>query len=84
MNMVKRAAAETRPLVCSLPVFEPSDMPRRIARSAVAAKLDPGRLFAMALSGLVALTFVSYAVYAHEWSELSAMRHLGNPPPQDK
>jgi hypothetical protein len=37
----------------------------------------------MTLSGLVALGFVCYAVYAHQWPELSAMRHLGNPTEQN-
>jgi hypothetical protein len=85
--MAKRAAAGTRPPVCSPAVFEPPDTPQpntqRILSSAVAAKRDPGRIFAMAVSSFVALSFVSYAVYAHQWSELSAMRHLGNPPLQN-
>jgi len=37
----------------------------------------------MAVSGFVVLSFVSYVVYAHQWSKLSAMRHLGNPPLQN-
>jgi hypothetical protein len=88
VNMVKRAAAGTRLPVCSPTVFEPSDIPQRntqqVSSSAVVAKRDPGRIFAMAVSSFVALSFVSYAVYAHQWSELSAMRHLGNPPLQNK
>ena len=43
----------------------------------VALTRDPRRIFAMALSIFVALSFVSYAAYVHQWSELSAMRHLG-------
>jgi hypothetical protein len=87
VNMVKRAAAGARPLVCLPPVFEPFDIPkqatRRVSSSAVAAKRDPGRFFAMAVSGFIALSFICYGVYAHQWPELSAMRHLGKPPQQD-
>ena len=83
VNMVKRAAPGARPLVCLSPVFEFSDVPKHAARrassGAVVAKRDPGRLLAMVISGFVALSFVSYGVYAHQWSELSAMRHLGKP-----
>ena len=47
---------------------------------AIAHKPHRARLFAMGLSLLVALSFVSYATYVHQWSELSALRHLGNGP----
>jgi hypothetical protein len=87
VNMAKRAAAGAMPPVYSPAAFEPSDAPRRntqrTSSSVLAAKRDPGRIFAIALSGLVALSFVCYAVYAHQWSELSAMRHLGNPTEQN-
>jgi hypothetical protein len=43
----------------------------------VALTRDPRRVFAMALSIFIALSLVSYAIYVHQWSELSAMRHLG-------
>jgi len=35
----------------------------------------------MAFSVIAALSLVSYATYAHQWSELSALRHLGQTPP---
>ncbi len=31
----------------------------------------------IALSVIAVLSLVSYATYAHQWSELSALRHLG-------
>ncbi len=34
----------------------------------------------MGLSLLVALSFISYATYVHQWLELSTLRHLGNGP----
>jgi hypothetical protein len=87
VNMIKRSAAGARPLVCLPPVFELSDIPKNAAlqasSAAVVAKRDPGRLFAIAISGFVALSLVSYGVYAHQWPELSAMRHLGKPLQQD-
>jgi hypothetical protein len=47
---------------------------------AIARKRHPARVFAMGLSLFVALGFVSYATYVHQWSELSALRHLGDGP----
>jgi hypothetical protein len=47
---------------------------------AIAHKPHPARLFVMGLSLLVALSFVSYATYVHQWAALSALRHLGNGP----
>jgi hypothetical protein len=35
----------------------------------------------MAFSVIAALSLVSYATYAHQWSELSALRHLGQTSP---
>ncbi len=34
------------------------------------------RATAIAFSVFVVLSFASYAAYAHQWSELSALRHL--------
>jgi hypothetical protein len=36
----------------------------------------------MAFSVFAMLSLVSYATYAHQWSELSALRHLGKTSPQ--
>jgi hypothetical protein len=36
----------------------------------------------MAFSVMAMLSLVSYATYAHQWSELTALRHLGNTSPQ--
>jgi hypothetical protein len=47
---------------------------------AIAQKRRPARVFAMGLSLLVALSFISYATYVHQWLELSALRHLGSGP----
>jgi hypothetical protein len=43
-------------------------------------KRYPARVFAAGLSIFVALGFISYATYVHQWSELSALRHLGDGP----
>ena len=36
----------------------------------------------MAFSIIAALSLVSYATYAHQWCELSALRHLGQTSPR--
>jgi hypothetical protein len=36
----------------------------------------------MAFSVIAALSLVSYATYAHQWAELSALRHLGQTSPR--
>src|SRR3984885_11375508 len=38
----------------------------------------------MAFSVIAALSLVSYATYAHQWSEISALRHLGQTAPGKK
>jgi hypothetical protein len=47
------------------------------SRKAITLRYDLGRVAAVTLSVLAALSFVSYTAYAHQWSELSALRHLG-------
>ena len=47
---------------------------------AIAQRRYPPRIFAIGLSLLVALSFISYATYVHQWLELSTLRHLGNGP----
>ena len=51
---------------------------------AVIARYDLGRVTAIAFSVFVALSFVSYAAYVHQWSELSALRHLGEASPANE
>jgi hypothetical protein len=93
VNMAKRAAAGAM----SMPVWsdEETGSPLYAAdRSltsrrrnqhksggAVVLRYDLGRVTAIAFSVFVALSFVSYAAYAHQWSELSALRHLGEASP---
>jgi hypothetical protein len=89
MNMAKRAAAGAMKTSAwsedetHTPFHATDHIPiswrnkQRGSNRTVALTRDPGRVFAMALSIFVALSFVSYAAYVHQWSELSAMRHLG-------
>ncbi len=51
---------------------------------AVILRYDLGRVAAIAFSIFVALSFVSYAAYVHQWSELSALRHLGEASPANE
>ena len=53
---------------------------RHGSNRAIAQRHYPARIFAMGLSLLVALSFISYATYVHQWLELSTLRHLGNGP----
>jgi len=81
MNMAKRAAAgapggvvwsDEKPVSCSpiaIRTTSPRKRPRRLRRT-----------IAIGFCMFVALSFVSYAAYAHQWSELSALRHLGKAP----
>jgi hypothetical protein len=54
---------------------------QRAPRKTMTLRHDLGRLTAITFSVLAALSFVSYAVCAHQWSELSAFRHLGEASP---
>jgi hypothetical protein len=49
---------------------------RKSQRSSAGAR-GPWRATAVAFSVFAVLSFASYAAYAHQWSELSALRHLG-------
>jgi hypothetical protein len=84
--MAKRAAAGAR-ITSVWPDEIDDSRPDRILISpqhgsnrAIAQKRYPARVFAMGLSIFVALGFISYATYVHQWLELSALRHLGNGP----
>jgi hypothetical protein len=95
VNMAKRAAAGA--ISVSVWPDEETDSPfrgtepapvsrinsRYTSRKTITLKYDLARIIAVALIAFAALSFVSYAVYAHQWSELSAMRHLGNPTEQN-
>jgi hypothetical protein len=48
------------------------------SKNVIALRYNPRWALAKALSIFVALSFISYATYAHQWSELSALRHLGS------
>jgi hypothetical protein len=92
VNMAKRAAAGATsmsvwsdektvsrfhvPAVALVPRLN-----RQHASQTIALRYDLGRVTAMAFAVFAALGFVSYAIYAHQWSELSAMRHLGEVSP---
>jgi hypothetical protein len=54
---------------------------QRAPRKTITLRYDLGRLTAITFCVLAALSLVSYAVYAHQWSELSAFRHLGEASP---
>ena len=89
MNMAKRAAAGAMKVSAwsedqtDSPLHATDHIPiswrnkQRGSNRAVALTRDPARFFAIAPSIFVALSLVSYATYVHQWSELSAMRHLG-------
>jgi hypothetical protein len=88
VNMAKRAAAGA--MKSSVRLDDEIDGPPTVqipislrqhgSSRAIAQKRHPARVFAMGLSLLVALSFISYATYVHQWLELSALRHLGNGP----
>jgi hypothetical protein len=90
--MAKRAAAGAT----SMPVWSDEEtgsplyaadripISRRRNPQAVVLRYDLRRVTAIAFSVLVALSFVSYAAYAHQWSELSALRHLGKASPANE
>jgi hypothetical protein len=86
VNMTKRAAAGA--IYVSAQSHEGADGPFRRAnlapvfsrgtsREIIAPKYDLARIIAGSLIMLTALSSVSYAAYEHQWSELSALRHLG-------
>ena len=89
MNMAKRAAAGAMKVSAwsedetDSPLHATDYIPiswrnkQRASNRTVALTRHPARVFAMALSLFVALSLVSYATYVYQWSELSAMRHLG-------
>ena len=85
VNMAKRAAAGAvvRPSgwlenEADSPSFAIDQIPTS-ARKRVSN--DPARSFITGLSIFVTLSFISYAAYVHQWSELSALRHLGKVSP---
>jgi hypothetical protein len=90
VNMTKRAAAGA--MITSVWSEDETDRPsyatdcvpisrrKHSSNDAIALRHHPGRIFAIALSIFVTLGFVSYATYVHQWSELSALRHLGSRP----
>jgi hypothetical protein len=61
----------------------PSDLPA-MSRSNKRQVLGYGRASRtlIAFSVFAMLSLVSYATYAHQWSELTALRHLGKTSPQ--
>jgi hypothetical protein len=79
VNMAKRAAAGAMSISVSLD--EEIDSPFHavnLTRISPRNKLHSlRRAVVIACCALAALSFVSYAAYAHQWSELSALRHLG-------
>jgi hypothetical protein len=92
VNMAKRAAAGAvvRPSVWSeneagSPSYAidrlPTSARKRVSNDVIALRYDQARSLTMGFSIFVTLSFVSYAAYAHQWSELSALRHLGKVPP---
>jgi hypothetical protein len=84
--MAKRAAAGA----VSVPVWseEETDSPshatdptlisQRNGQRSSAGAMGLWRVTAIAFSVFVVLSSASYAAYAHQWSELSALRHLGS------
>jgi len=59
----------------------PTSARKRVSNDVIALRYDQARSLTMGFSIFVTLSFVSYAAYAHQWSELSALRHLGKVPP---
>jgi hypothetical protein len=81
VNMARRAAAGDR----RVPVGsdEQTDHPGRRSKPVSPGKnrLRLQRAVILGFCMFAALGFVSYAAYAHQWSELSALRHLGKASP---
>jgi hypothetical protein len=85
VNMAKRAAAGA--MSVSAWSEEETDSPshatdrtliaQRNSQHSSAGAMGLGRVTAIAFSVFAVLSFASYAAYAHQWSELSALRHLG-------
>ena len=94
VNMTKRAAAGATKTFVRLddetgpPSYTIDRVPisrrRRSSNGVIALRYNPRPAFAKALFMFAALSFISYAVYAHQWSELSALRHLGNASPANE
>jgi hypothetical protein len=86
LNMAKRAAAGAVSVPAALSEEETDSSShatdftpisqRNSQRGSGATGL--GRATAIAFSVFAVLSFASYAAYAHQWSELSALRHLGS------
>jgi hypothetical protein len=83
LNMAKRAAAGAVSVPAALSEEETDSSTdftpisqRNSQRGSGATGL--GRVTAIAFSVFAVLSFASYAAYAHQWSELSALRHLGS------
>jgi hypothetical protein len=92
VNMAKRAAAGAvvTPSVwleneADSPSYAIDRVPtlarKRVSNDVIALRCDPARSLIMGLSIFVTISFVSYVAYAHQWSELSALRHLGKVSP---
>jgi len=84
--MAKRAAAGA--MTISVPLDQENDSP---FHAVDLARISPRkrqhrfwRAVVVALCTFAALSFVSYAAYAHQWSELSALRHLGKSTPANE
>jgi hypothetical protein len=92
VNMTRRAAAGAvsaavwseedfgSPLQTVAPAMSRSGNTR--SRKRHVAAYDRASRTLIAFSVFAMLSLVSYATYAHQWAELSALRHLGqNSPP---
>jgi hypothetical protein len=93
VNMAKRAAAGA--VSVSVWSDDEADSPfhaanfalisrsnrQHASRKTTTLRYDLVRVIAAGFSVFAALSFVSYAAYAHQWSELSALRHLGKASP---
>jgi hypothetical protein len=80
VNMAKRAAAGATNVSVSLDeevdsAFHAADLSRPISPRNTPQSLR--QAVVIALCAVAALSCLSYAAYAHQWSELSALRHLG-------
>ena len=88
VNMAKRAAAGA--ISVSVWSDEETDSPfhgadlapvsrikrQHTSRKSITLKYNLAPVIAVALILFAALSFVSYTAYVHQWSELSALRHL--------
>jgi hypothetical protein len=88
VNMARRAAAGTINVTASYPdeIDDPhpaadiaSKRSRKLASRPVKRRYDLRRLATVVLCVCTVLGFASYGAYAHQWAELSALRHLGSP-----